>query len=76
MTLIMGCGKELWTHAAIEGHPSATASSWDRQVWTATARVVMAAVWLLLQTHVLAFEIPDHLVCANLETAACEKTVG
>jgi hypothetical protein len=50
-------------------------TKWRMLAWIATACVVAAVVWFVLQTYVFAFEIPDPAVCANLEPEACEAIV-
>lgn len=44
--------------------------------WIATACVVAALVWFVLQTYLFAFEIPEPAVCADLEPAVCEAIVN
>lgn len=51
-------------------------TKWRMLAWIATACVVAAAVWFVLQTYVFAFEIPDPAVCKNLEPEACEAIIA
>ncbi len=51
-------------------------TKWRMLAWIATACVVAAAVWFVLQTYVFAFEIPDPAVCANLEPEVCEAIIA
>lgn len=51
-------------------------TKWKMLAWIATACLVAAAIWFVLQAYVFAFEIPDPAVCANLEPEVCEAIIA
>jgi len=51
-------------------------TKWKMLAWIATACLVAAAIWFVLQAYVFALEIPDPAVCANLEPEVCEANIA